>query len=462
MKKIYLFVWFIPFIFTSCEKELMPKKEELNESQYISTVSEEEFLNFLNSSYVKSTVKSSVQNDYDVENWRYEPIRNTNEFLAVIPYDYGIPGYSSRILMLKIMGELQTIVFHLKKDPVVNTSPYFTGLIRITDLEGNYISGYRVNNGSIVSKFVLKRNKDKTREKKCQEAYNLATDDFCNGTLEEVIIDAESDPSTTDNYIYIPYMYLDAPEKITDEEAGWNYIDGGGGGTTTTPTEEEDKIDDSQLKDCHSKILDSLKSINTGIMGKMIQKLAGSNPTDYNWAIDYNMPAGSSPDATATTDPVATNSTSTTHINLNRVQYSTDLSMARTFVHEAVHAFLAYQYRYDRNAADLNYTEALNNYASQHNTNANDTHHVLYLQENLVTPIANALQEMGIKLGYNLPHSFYLDLAYGGLYNSNTTNTIFNNLVPNQADRDRIKNRISAETDNRTVNGVSPAGKKAC
>ncbi|NJY61906.1 hypothetical protein HC174_03935 [Salinimicrobium sp. CDJ15-81-2] len=65
--------------------------------------------------------------------------------------------------------------------------------------------------------------------------------------------------------------------------------------------------------------------------------------------------------------------------------------MARTFVHEAVHAFLAYQYRYDRNAADLNYPEALNNYASQHNTNANDTHHVLYLEENLVTPIANAL-----------------------------------------------------------------------
>ena len=244
-----------------------------------------------------------------------------------------------------------------------------------------------------------------------------------------------------------------------------------GGGVTTTPIaekpteiprEEEDKIDDSRLKDCHSKIIDTLKTVNTGIMGGMIQKLAGSNPTDYNWKIDYQMPSGSDPFATAVTDPIAANFTSTTHINLNRVHNSTDLSMARTFAHEAVHAFLVYQYRYDRNASELNYTQLLNNYAAQHNNNINDTHHVLYLKENLIIPIANALQEIGAKLGYNLPHSYYKDLAYGGLYNSFTTNTIFNNLVPNQADRDRIKNRLSAEADNTNVNGISPEGQKAC
>lgn len=165
---------------------------------------------------------------------------------------------------------------------------------------------------------------------------------------------------------------------------------------------------------------------------------------------------------TAVTDPVAMDSISTTHINLNRVKNSTDLSMARTFAHEAVHAFLVYQFRYDRNASELNYVQLLEKYAKQNNNDINDTHHVLYLKENLITPLANALQEVGAKLGYNLPTSFYTDLAYGGLYNSNTTNTIFNNLVPNQVDRDRIKSRISAEADNVTVNGISPAGKKAC
>lgn len=269
-------------------------------------------------------------------------------------------------------------------------------------------------------------------------------------------------------------------EKYCEDQSGGGYSGGTPGGYTGTSSsgeesatiikrtskklelKEEDKIFDSQLKDCHSKIIDTLKTVNTGIMGKMIQKLAGSNPTDYNWTIDYNMPSGSNPDATASTNPIATDFTSTTHINLSRVQNSTDLSMARTFVHEAVHAFLAYQYRNDQNASELNYTEALNRYASQYNTNANDTHHVLYLQENLITPIANALQEMGAKLGYQLPPSFYLDLAYGGLYNSSTTNNIFNNLEPNQADRDRIKSRISAETDKTIVNGISPAEKKAC
>lgn len=149
-------------------------------------------------------------------------------------------------------------------------------------------------------------------------------------------------------------------------------------------------------------------------------------------------------------------------INLNRIKNSTDLSMARTFAHEAVHAFLVYQYRYDRNTSELNYVQLVEKYAGQNNNNLNDIHHILYLKENLITPIANALQEMGAKMGYHLSPSFYLDLAYGGLYNSSATNTIFKNLVPKKADRDRIKNRISAETDNKTVNGVSPAGKKAC
>lgn len=268
----------------------------------------------------------------------------------------------------------------------------------------------------------------------------------------------------------MPTLYPDyEPEGGTDLGP---YIDygtggpdgGGGGGSTTTPTEEEeeDKIDDSQLKDCHSKIIDTLKTVNTGIVGKMIQKLAGTNSTDYNWTIDYNMPPNSNPDATAVTDPAAMNSTSATHINLSRVQNSTDLSMARTFAHEAVHAFLVYQFRYDRNANELNYVQLVEKYASQHNNNLNDAHHVLYLKENLINPMANTLQEVGTKLGYNLPFSFYLDLAYGGLYNSNATNTIFNSLVRNQADRDRIKARISAEADNTTKNGVSPAGKKAC
>ena len=39
----------------------------------------------------------------------------------------------------------------------------------------------------------------------------------------------------------------------------------------TRDSEEEDKIDDSQLKDCHSKIIDTLKTIDTGVMGQMIQ-----------------------------------------------------------------------------------------------------------------------------------------------------------------------------------------------
>jgi hypothetical protein len=224
----------------------------------------------------------------------------------------------------------------------------------------------------------------------------------------------------------------------------------------------DDKIDSDSLNECHSKLIDILKTVESGIVGQMIQKLAGSNSTNYNWNIDYNMPLGSNPNATASTDPIASSNSIGTHINLNRIQNSTDLSMARTFVHESIHAFLAYQYRNDSSSSDLNYTKLLNKYANQYNTNANDTHHILYLKENLIGPIADALQQFGAKLGYNLSTQYYEDMAYGGLYASSTTNTLFENLVSNQNDRDRIKNRLSAETDNLTINGVSPKGEKAC
>ena len=326
-------------------------------------------------------------------------------------------------------------------------------------MDGEFLTGFRINNGMLVAQFMPKQIKSHNKNTNPCDKYEEGSDWNC-GELDESIVTSPTP------YVSITTIYETGgdTERTGDfDQAYYDYCQGGcGASNATTPTEEEDKIDDSQLKDCHSKIIDTLKTINTGILGKMIQKLAGSNPTDYNWTIDYNMPAGSDPAATAVTNPAAMNSTSVTHINLNRVQNSTDLSMARTFAHEAVHAFLVYQFRYDRNASELNYVQLVDKYASQHNNNLNDAHHVLYLEENLITPIANALQEVGTKLGYNLPPSFYLDLAYGGLYNSNATNTIFNSLVPNQADRDRIKARISAEADNTTKNGVSPEGEKAC
>ena len=248
-----------------------------------------------------------------------------------------------------------------------------------------------------------------------------------------------------------------------------NHYPGGGssGGYPVNydPHHEEEileQIDDSNLNDCHSNLVEILKNLENGIVGEMIQKLAGTNSTSYNWRLDYDMPKGSNPDATASTDPVATSNSITTHINRNRVNNSTDLSMARTLTHEAIHAFLAYQYRYDYSTNNLNYTTLLDNYADEFNSNANDTHHILFLKENLIDPISSTLQEYGENLGYNLPYQYYRDMAYGGLYNTSATNNVFENLVPNQSDTDRIKNRISAETDNQNVNGVKPQGEKAC
>lgn len=66
--------------------------------------------------------------------------------------------------------------------------------------------------------------------------------------------------------------------------------------------------------------------------------------------------------------------------------------------------------------------------------------------------------------GYNLPFSYYNDMAWGGLTHirmedgSFIINPLFVQAVPNANDRTRIINRVASETINEIQGSVTPTG----
>lgn len=412
MKKFYLLFLSLFIFFTSCEKEIIPNQEASNEIPSISTVSQDEVFNFLNSSQSRSTLKNSLLSSYDLNDLSFEPIRNSSEYLAILPYDSGESNYSSRILMLKIKDELKAIVFHLKESPVENTSPSFTGLIRITDLEGNYISGYRVKKGVIVSKFVLREFKDSNNKTSdCQENYNKETDDFCNGTLEEVIVDGKSGGGSN-GYINITYVYMSAPPTGgTYQEPDWNYGGPGGGGTgyikPTTPTEEEDKI----YVKLDGKELCTYQRLN----------YAGVNATNYHnlmtqLFIEFGEGNISNSDLIITSEDLSFSGGKSQYLGdgkfkiiISNMSDRSSIEIAAVILHEMSHAFLAKHYHlYNKSFAEL-YSMYINDSGLE-----NYSHDIM--KDKFLGRMAQTLQDYDSSLFSNFED--YVTLASAGVYSN--------------------------------------------
>ena len=81
---------------------------------------------------------------------------------------------------------------------------------------------------------------------------------------------------------------------------------------------------------------------------------------------------------------------------------------------------------------------------------------------NYLSDIAAALKQYGQSKGYSLSDEYYLDMAWGGL-DDEASGSLFNRTYGNdEVTKQRIRNRINAEKDDKYTNGVSAKGEKAC
>ncbi len=130
--------------------------------------------------------------------------------------------------------------------------------------------------------------------------------------------------------------------------------------------------------------------------------------------------------ATACTDPKLNNGWSTITIDPNVNSQATDLSIARTIMHEVLHAYLLFETQFPSDC-DLNCL--LSKYIIKYGSNdLNPTHHNLFLETKFLNDIAFELQNFAVSMGYN-PNTlggdqFFKDMAWGGLTSTNVFNSL--------------------------------------
>ena len=203
----------------------------------------------------------------------------------------------------------------------------------------------------------------------------------------------------------------------------------------------KDDLEHESLK----QILEAVTTLKEGKIG-IILNIFLNNVTNWNWVIKE----GSLPeDVTGRTQLIS--GVATTTLDYSKLKNATNLSVARTMIHEMIHAYLTLYFQYNAIDANKEYPEILTAWQASEKPDYNEIQHE-EIEKNFVDEIAESLNEFGQKAGLiNINKKVYNDLAWGGL-------DFENNALLTEADKERIQYRLSAEQLNTAFNTQTPVG----
>ena len=437
------------FLLWNCENELVGTLEE--PQSHIETVSVEEAVDFFRIENLSKTTKTDKK-DYvtlDLSHISQEDIINSDALLTVIPVNTIYKNYYSRILLLKIDNEIQSLVFSMYASGTAN--PYFSGEILITDLQGRFLNGYRVENGKFISQFRKKTGSKseaaKTGNVVCPEhgECNGETDCIlCLQELEEVEVVGETGSSGEGIEVYPGLNDFPGIEEGGDSgpDTGmsWDY----GPGEGMDPKEEnacpegyvkdntgmcveEEKIID-ELTGKEKCIHDLLNETGNSYIKDILSKFDGNSEFDIKIeSKDTVINKGN--EVNGRTNKPFNSDLITIEISTSKAIGRPVLDVARTILHEYIHAdmFRKLYTKYPTDG-DLDFKQTyeafkgLNFSATpQHETMAalyvgEMTKALKNFHENALTEDYNYLTDNG---NNSLPDSFYEALAWLGLKEHN-------------------------------------------
>jgi len=254
------------------------------------------------------------------------------------------------------------------------------------------------------------------------------------------------------NCIYVPHCF----DPTSDGGGGGWGGDGGGGGSTPTQPTQTNTIDKSKLQPCQAQVLQHLQaSSGTALLG--IVKLLSSAEPGYNWTVkDGTLSDKDTYGLTSSLYDTSTRSVTTT-FDASKWGNASDLNIARTMLHEAVHAYLVAYFANSNYAFSPNATfgDMMTAFQAIARTGQYPDLNVLHHNEmarggtgnGWIGDIAWSLQQYGIQQGYSIDKEFYMDMAWGGL----TDTPAF--LALSTADQNRILNTILIELTGRDKDG---------
>ncbi len=278
-------------LFIGCIQSCSTEESLLENDSQIKTVTKEEALLFLKQNPINTSTKFLKKESFTL-NFNaitQEKITNSDQLITIIPIDNKEKKEYERILFLKIKDTIKSAVFSMYPDKN-SSSKNFSGKIKITSLNGQFINGFRIKNGHFISRFLKK---EPTNYKNKEFSKLIVIDGVEFEELDEVIIinNYRSSPSTI-YYMTLFEEWSNYGGNNNDYGMGWNYGGGSGSG-------ENDEIDEEALEDPCQKIKEQLQ--NT-VISKKIEALKGKltqkNETGFAQKKD-----GTFVDLKSTTDP---------------------------------------------------------------------------------------------------------------------------------------------------------------
>jgi hypothetical protein len=215
-------------------------------------------------------------------------------------------------------------------------------------------------------------------------------------------------------------------------------------------------IDGTALSPCFSAVLNDLKN-TSGLITALIKNFDTQNNQYYNWKVQDSVMGPNFLGETQRYNRATR--TVTTFFDVTKFKDGSDLAIAKTILHEVIHAYMVSYFASDPEQANFMYSEMVNSYSSTKGLGA--SHHEEFVRS-MVGEIAIALQFYGDSKGYTFASSavktqFYQDLAWGGLQDTNAFQAL------SQPVQNRIKDTIYEESNGQTRSGVPTAlhGKKS-
>ena len=167
--------------------------------------------------------------------------------------------------------------------------------------------------------------------------------------------------------------------------------------------------------------------------GKISDILYGfsSDVKNWNWILEE----GLLPENTNASTRFTVQGAVTT-LDYNKLAKATSISVARTIIHEMVHAYLLLSFQYNSLNAKQLFPGMVTAWNNETNPDFNEIQHQ-EMALSFVDDIAFALQEVNERQGVVADNSIYLDLAWGGL-------DFQNNESFDDTDKERIQIRLVA------------------
>jgi hypothetical protein len=186
--KLGILFFGISLLLFNCEQREFPEEmETVSIDNKYQNLNIDEVTGFMGDFKAKKSLEKSdegINLNVDVNSLKFEEVENDDLSIPIFNATTKFTKANSKLFLVKVEGTIKG--FLLNKTRKENTSgSKFTGVTIITDLEGNFINGYRVEDDIFISQFVSPKEENKER---ALLSKMMSEPVFYGGTLDEVII----------------------------------------------------------------------------------------------------------------------------------------------------------------------------------------------------------------------------------------------------------------------------------